>query len=102
MKINFGTLRASRHFRWLTELGKEFCAEYDIIWNTKAREWLRSRNGSVSFVQWLQFKNWKVTYWELSPFNDPDNFEDKPEYVAYGIDIDETCERFIEFKLKYN
>lgn len=81
---------------WLLLLIIDFLSDYDTHINSKTRSWALSYNGSKCLCEWLKSKNWKVSWWALPPL-----YELTTEiYFAYGIEFEESCTLFTEYKLK--
>lgn len=99
MKINFGLERSSKSFTWLTEIGKQFAEDHDMLWSARTRVYLKSKPGIKVLIEWLKAQGYQITYWELPPLINNLGTE---EHIAYGMDIKDNCPKFIEAKLKYD
>jgi hypothetical protein len=103
MKINFnretskllGDYRDNSIPDWLKFLQLEWLKNYDIDPNAPTSYKLMWQKQGVSLLcEWLKTENYIVNYWEL-----PIGLNG--EIAAYGIDFNESCEKFIELKLKF-
>lgn len=105
IRINFGSC-SGIYFKWNsgTELPnwvklilKEFQESYNAAFDTSYEKHLISEPGIKYIVCWLKSQGYKADYWEMD-FNTKPN--DQPYILAYGIEIAEDCEKFIELKLR--
>jgi hypothetical protein len=79
---------------WLTRLQEDWFAAYDIgIRSRHSYRIMRSIEGARHFHKWLESEGFKVNYWEI-------DIKIDEQVAAYGIEFVDTCEKFIEAKLK--
>lgn len=104
---------------WLTQVLTDFAISYDLNVddkNEKVIAWLYKPHTVKLLIEWMKGEGYKCNYYELliNP-NEPDkhdnnsnDFDDDKfsinypfnKLIAYGIEIDENSEKFVELKLR--
>lgn len=83
---------------WLQLLMHDFINAYDInedsddIWG-----WLYKREASKLIIEWMVSEGYKCRQFEL-PLHNKDGRD--PRYMAWGLEIEDNCEKFVELKLR--
>ena len=103
MKINFNRLTSiilnkycNKSPNWFNDLIFEFHNHYDLDSDdSEVIGFMSSQTGTKTFVDWLKNSGYDAEYWEFQYYH-----EKCTTPVAFGINIKDTCEKFIELKLK--
>lgn len=78
--------------RFYTEACLAFCREHDIDYHAESHTFLNSPSGAETMSAWLGSKGWRVTAWIFN--------REIEEPLAWGLNFDDDCPRFVEAKLK--
>lgn len=104
MKINFNRPHSISldydsgvNFRWLNEYIKGFFEHHDLKHDGASDAFLKGPRGVRVLADWIAAQGLQVSYWEL----DYRTGEDQPP-LAYGLDFQDNCPKFIEAKLRYS
>ncbi len=105
IRINFNTSTSNTlHWKngpglpnWMKLVLEDFQKSYDSNFDSSYENHLYSEKGLKYVVNWLKSYGYKVAYWEMDFNTKP---ADNPYILAYGIEFQEDCEKFIELKLR--
>ena len=79
---------------WFKELCNNFADEHDINQATTGLSFLYSPQGILELVNWMTNNGYEVSYWETSVKFNPE------QPIAFGLDISNSCPKFVELRLK--
>ena len=80
--------------KWFMELCANFADDNDIDQSRIGLSFLYSPSGLPELVNWMIKNDYMVSYWKTSAeFN-----SELP--IAYGLDINDSCSKFMELRLK--
>lgn len=108
MRVNF-RYRSSKSINemfsddpaWVQLLMNDFADAHDIDVDADDDDvltWLYKPGTIKLIVKWMATEGYNCTYFELPYF--PDDEDDDPEFMAYGMSIDDKCEKFVELRLR--
>lgn len=84
---------------WFVHLTGRFCADYDMDFESQdVRVFLSSQQGIRILAHWLQEDGFRARYWEFDWRRNPDAHAT----IAYGIEFDDDCPKFVEVKLAHS
>lgn len=101
MKINFNLDTSTSDIpSWVDTLVKEFLNYYHIDGRVHVTNvFLWSPQGVKIITEWFKNRGFDIEYWQLD-YLIPDKELDTP--IAYGISINESCPKVVEYKLKFS
>lgn len=100
MRLNFNlkTTYSNHMPTWLSDEQHRWLKEYDLdvaYTNPWVVEYIWSPKGAINFSLWLRLQGFKVNYYEVDYLN-----EDSKLPVAFGLEFDESCPKFVLEQLK--
>jgi hypothetical protein len=99
MKINLTKYGKSDH-RWINYLIVKFAEEFDTKISI-VRSFIDTSAGAKAFCVWLNNEGFKVKFWCWEPIKTGSSGGHPTlEFIGFGLDFDDTCEKFIEVKLR--
>ena len=77
--------------KYLVERFSDFC-DLDLE-KDDVLDWIYSPEGADVMVSWMKSRGYKCEYFQILKVNSGDDL------LAYGIDVADNCEKFVELKL---
>ena len=84
---------------WMKLLLTEFQAAYGVLFIESYESYLMSTKGIQYIATWLKYQGYKANYWYME-FEYIRNNTTETTVLAYGLEFQEDCEKFIELKMR--
>ena len=84
---------------WVNCILKEFQIAYGSNFTESYEAYLTSKDGIQYIVKWLKDQGYKAEYWSME-FDQSRGDTIFKITLAYGIEFQEDCEKFVELKLR--
>lgn len=106
MRVNLNsTTRKNTKLGFVVSLVDQFSAYNDVKPGKVLSEYLNTPVGAKTFADWAKSAGYKIEYWCFEPYETKVYDDSKyptiiKTWVGFGLDIDESCEKIVELKLK--
>jgi hypothetical protein len=105
MRVNLSKSGAkNRKLSIINALIREFCENNDIKYSSTLAEYISTPPGAKTLAIWAKTKGYKIDYWCFEPLkvesSTTNNHLFQTVWIGFGIDIDESCDKIVELKLK--
>ena len=109
-RVNFNiATSATRYWKggtgisgWVDVMLEDFTTAHDMFLDESYSRMFFEKEGIKFIANWLKEEGYKVDYWESDLTKPNYNSTAGPQVVAYGLKFENTCDKFIELKLRAN
>ena len=97
MRINFSSNSTRKSFlKWVDLLIVEFAKANDIKMGTILKQYCSTPTGAKTLANWANQEGYLITFWCIPALKQSGS----TTFIGFGIDVDETCPKVTELKLK--
>jgi len=103
MKINLSQYSPRKSFyKWADALIAEFAKAHDIKMSGAVKGYCATPAGAKTLARWANTEGYKIRYWCIEPYVQESAYGSSKNtiYLGFGLEVDETCHRVAELKLK--